>query len=186
MYRPDTMPSPNRILAGIKWSIAGALSAVCIVICMQFIVPIVSDAVVTIRTGKLLAESEFKDYITCNLVTPLESEGYAWIRENTDEDSILISNITVFEHAPIITNVFTERRMLVESTANPSVGREEADVRLNYIRGFMLGNPITYPYMIEHGVDYAVILTRYKRGTELVQDADCVYSNEDIEIYRLQ
>lgn len=192
LYEPQAQSEacPPRLptLVWGKRVLVGALSLMCVYSTLQYTLPIVSDAFVTQSTGKVRLTSRFAYNIESSTVTSDEYEGYRWVRENTDSDAILISNATVSLPGPLMTNVFTERRMFVESNAAPSVGREEADLRIGNIRTFLAGGEGAegaLSYLIASDVDYVIVLTRFKTGNEPLGNLPLVFANGGIEIYRL-
>ncbi len=157
----------------------------CVFSAWHYAFPIMKDAFITIDTGVASITSRFDYNINSNILNPEEKEGYDWLQKNTDEDAILITNATIYSEGPLMTNVFTERRLWVESNRAPSVSREEADIRIALIKAFMEGDPASIAPMQEADVDYVIILTRYRHGGECVSDLDLVYSNPAISIYAL-
>lgn len=190
MYHPNGMPHHKKITLRIKWSVAVVLTAFSVSMAASLCLPLTKNALVAMNTGKVSFDSIDPVYVRAmdsNVITPDEYEGYKWIEANTPKDSILITNATVHSSNPLITNVFTNRRMLIESNVNASVSRPEADRRYGNVWGYMYHNShAAYLYMCEVGVNYAIILTKFKTGTEYTQNLECVYSNAGIEIYKLQ
>ena len=186
MYHPSTMPTDSKTTAKTKWGIATVLTVFSIYIAATVSFPILSNAFKTASTGKAEFDSAYYLAYESNVITADEYMGYKWIEENTPEDSILITNATTSLPNPLMTNVFTDRRMFMESHAAPSVTREEATLRHQNTWNFMVNNSHdSYIYMCNNGVDYAIILTRFKNGNEYTKNLECIYSNAGIEIYKL-
>lgn len=170
----------------LKRAIFAPLMLVCILNTYIYCYPIVCDQLKTIQTGKVVLTSRFDYNIVSNTVTPLEYEGYEWIRENSRDDAILISNAMQNTRSPLMTGTFTERRLWVESQMSPSVDRETADHRINMIiQYYNYHSKEAYETMREEGVDYAIVLNRFETGDEYTDNLECVYRNDDIRIYAL-
>ncbi|MDO4866011.1 MAG: glycosyltransferase 87 family protein [Clostridia bacterium] len=185
-WKDGKEPAPASKAERVKWAVATPLIIACLLNAYLYVQPLVSDAVATMRTGSVQLTSYFSESYKSGIVTPLEAEGYRWIRENTDEDSILITNATVYTTSPLMTGVFTERRCWVESMKSPSVPKAIADVRIDQIvRFFTKDSRYAYGKMRDSGVTYSIVLSRFKTGDEYTRGLECVYSNEDIAIYRL-
>lgn len=186
MYRHEGSKQRPRKLTYAKWGTAVMLSEICVLLALNNALPVVTDTVSSMKEGKVSISSSYVLSLQSNVVTPEEAEGYYWIRDNTEDDAVLITNATVKAPNPLMTNVFTERRMLMESNAIPSVSREEANVRYERMLAFMnRADESAYRYMLEKGVDYVIILTKYKTGNEYTKNLECVYRNSGIEIYKL-
>ncbi len=185
-YSPENMLETHHSVLLLKKIVAYPLMIVCLLNTFLFLRPIISDSVYTIKTGELRLTSTFAGVLQSNIVTPAEAEGYEWIHENTDPDDILITNATVSSYSPMMTGIFTERRLWVESEKSPSVARAVADIRIADIENFYKdGSRAAYKQLKAGGVDYAIVLNRYKTGTEYTSHLECVFSNDEIEIYAM-
>jgi len=180
-YQPNTMEEQSKPLRCIKEAVALPLSVICITMAVCGSVPTLQSAWDTAKSGTMTPTNN-----PSNLVTPAEAEGYEWIRQNTEEDSILVTNATLHLPNPLITNVFTERRIYVESNATPSVSRDVAKLRLANLSDFFHGSIYGYEALLKEGVDYAIILTRFKTDLEYTKHLTPVYANADIEVYKMQ
>ena len=186
LYPYESEAAPSTWTRLRRW-IAIPLIIACLFNTYNYVQPVVAGALETMKTGELTPLSpQFADANPSGLVTPLESEGYDWIREHTSDDAILITNATVYATSPLMTDVFAERRCWVESQKSPSVDRVTADFRIDLILRFFCNySKRAYEVMREEGVDYAIVLTRFETGNEYTSDLQCVYENQDIKVYAL-
>ncbi len=173
--------------AALKRAVAIPLIVVTLVNAYNYLQPVVAGAIITMKTGKIcILQPQFKDANASGVVTPLEEEGYEWLRQNTDADALLVTNATVHLTSPLMTGVLSERRCWVESQKSPSVDRETADHRIEMIiKYYNYHSKEAYEMMREEGVDYAIVLNRFETGDEYTDNLECVYRNDDIRIYAL-
>lgn len=179
-------PVRQQKLLLFKRLVAAPLIVATVLNAALFLSHYVDDAIKTMRTGTAVMTSFTAAALQSGLVTPQEAEGYAWIRENTDPDAILITNATVMPGSPLMTNVFCERRMWVESPRATAVDRATAKYRLALINRFYCrrSSPAQQEIAAD-GVDFAIVLHRYETGREGVRELNCVFSNDDISVYAM-
>ncbi|MGI6117387.1 MAG: hypothetical protein ACOYBC_03260 [Bilifractor sp.] len=148
--------------------------------------PVVSDAFYRIQTGKVRITSFASRHYVDNIVTQEEGECYNWIRENLDSDAVFISNVTLYSPGSLKTNALTQRRMYIESPSNATVDEKTAQSRYFQVKGFMKGSYTSRRLLKENGVDYVIILKRYRTGEECTKGLKQVYDNDDVTVYRLK
>lgn len=126
-----------------------------------------------------------------NLLTQKEHEAYEWIRENTQEDSLFVSNIMLQEHQDrsFVTGVFTERHLWLEGWGYGYITRSKAEIvkRVNTIFRTFSGDIKAIEELKKDGVDYLIQIKRIEPNlkTQLVGTIK-VYENEEVIIHELK
>lgn len=109
-------------------------------------------------------------------VSQAQCEAYTWIRDNTDEDVILLSDrVWGNHHDP--TSVFSERYVYVYH-----------DLEVDYLRGISCfgGNQEAVRYYAEMGLDYIVQRKFHTPLFTCPEDVgEVVFENDEVAVYKL-
>lgn len=125
-----------------------------------------------------------------NLVTYEEYEAYEWIRKNTDEDSLLVSNVMLRPNhgRSFVTGAFSERHLWLEGWEYGYVVRsvEEVSRQQDITARAMENDAGAIETLISEGVDYLVQIKQISPGFRLdTQFGSPVFENNGVCIYQL-
>lgn len=125
-----------------------------------------------------------------NLVTYEEYEAYEWIRKNTDENSLLVSNVMLRPNhgRSFVTGAFSERHLWLEGWEYGYVVRsaEEVTRQLDITARAMENDAGAIETLVNEGVDYLVQIKQVSPGFKLEEQFGIlVFENNGVCIYRL-
>lgn len=127
-----------------------------------------------------------------NEVTPERYNALLWVRDNTDEDAMLATNMTIANIGSFdFISVFSERQMLLENPAYSALSSEENNKRKSLISSFTNEfSEESYLKLKEYGVNYFFSFKYLESSEEesLIAKAklnlNVVYESENIIIYK--
>ncbi len=125
-----------------------------------------------------------------NLVTYEEYEAYEWIRKNTDENSLLVSNVMLRPNhgRSFVTGAFSERHLWLEGWEYGYVVRsaEEVTRQQDITARAMENDAGAIETLVNEGVDYLVQIKQVSPGFQLEEQFGIlVFENNGVCIYRL-
>lgn len=126
-----------------------------------------------------------------NLLTYDEFEAYEWIRKNTTDDAVLVSNIMLQDQheRSFITGTFTERHLWLEGWGYGYASRAESEViaMKQVISEAIEGSESAIELFLREGVDYFIQIKRISPDTILSQKhSNMVYNNDEVIVYALK
>ncbi|MBQ8039885.1 MAG: hypothetical protein IJ274_08475, partial [Lachnospiraceae bacterium] len=162
----------------------------CVLFCVSFIcyVQIIGP---TFREGleKLRGINTFSQ--ESNSLSYEEMEAYKWIKENTEKDSVCVTNLVLKEsqYQSFIVGVCTERQMYMEGWRYVAgyLEQETINQRRECIGDFFDGNAEAYQQVLDAGVDYAIWVKRYsdKQNEWKNSFGVKVFENPSVAVYDL-
>lgn len=126
-----------------------------------------------------------------NSLTFAEAEAYRWVREETPEDSLCVTNLVLndSQFESFVVGVCTERQMYMEGWRYVSgyLPQETVDERRRLIRDFFEGKEEAAEEILRTGADYIIWVKRYgDNKTEVPDRGSKVFENSAAAIYDLK
>ncbi|MCL1831213.1 MAG: hypothetical protein FWG21_07250, partial [Oscillospiraceae bacterium] len=127
-----------------------------------------------------------------DFITDYEYEAIIWMRDNTLEDSVFVSDRILLHNKYMYYTAFSERRCFLEgyvyitSYDEDSLYYDEIHKRIEIVDNLYSGScDITYlkDTMTEYGVDYLIVSSW--QHPNLSYELEMVYENRDITLYRI-
>lgn len=109
-------------------------------------------------------------------VSQAQCEAYSWIRENTEEDVVLLSD-RVWGNLHDPTSIFSERYVYLYH-----------DYEMDYLRGIscFAGNQTAVRYYAELGLDYIVVRKFFTPLFQCPEDVgEVAFENDEVAVYKL-
>ncbi|MDD2970500.1 MAG: hypothetical protein PHE02_00015 [Lachnospiraceae bacterium] len=138
--------------------------------------------------GRLDTVYEEEQY---NLISYEEYNAYEWIRNNTDEDALILSNVMLQERQGrnFITGVFTERHLWLEGWEY-GFGDKDIDMiedKKAVIHSVMDGDVAAIDEISQAGVSYVIRIKRITPENELSGGRlEKVFENDEVDIYYIK
>lgn len=120
---------------------------------------------------------------TGNDVNKKELEALRWLRENSDEDALLITNLAIINDRSFTTSCYTERQIYIEGEAYGAASKALQDYRVNLIKEYYSGSDAAAQTLINEGVDYAVIFGSVPGYTGYV--GNIIYENDAVKVVEM-
>ncbi len=125
-----------------------------------------------------------------NLVTYEEYEAYEWIRKNTEENSLLVSNVMLRPNhgRSFVTGAFSERHLWLEGWEYGYAVRtaDEVSRQQDITARAMENDAVAIGTLVNEGVDYLVQIKQISPGFRLGAQFGCpVFENNGVCIYQL-
>lgn len=118
-----------------------------------------------------------------NDVNKMEMEALRWLRDNSDEDALLITNLAIVNNRSFTTSCYTERQIYIEGEAYGAANQELQDYRVELIRKYYLGDESAAETLIEEGVDYAVVFSSVPEYAGYI--GNVIYDNNAVKIIEM-
>lgn len=122
-------------------------------------------------------------------VSEKEIEGMRWLRDNSDEDSIVVTNKILSKKESgrsFVVSSFSERQVFIEGDDYGAVPSYISKIeRKKTVRSFFEGDLNAVNELKEYGVSYAVIFKSFFYDKKLEENAIIVYENPEILILKL-
>lgn len=123
-----------------------------------------------------------------NSITFEEMEAYEWIRTNTPEDAVCMTNVILddAQYESFVVGVCTERQMYMEGWRYVAgyLPSEMLEQRRNMIRGFFRGEETAVENILDEKIDYIIWVKRYnEEGEEKYCLGTKVFENSAVSVY---
>ncbi|MDE7446835.1 MAG: acyltransferase [Lachnospiraceae bacterium] len=123
-----------------------------------------------------------------NTIRDDEYAAYLWIKDNTEKESLLVSNIYLLpnQQKNFITGCMTERHLWLDGWAFTYFHDEEINYKLEVIKNFYNGKSEELQSLREDGVDYIIHIKEITPDFQLKdEEAEIVYQNEGVVVYKI-
>lgn len=120
---------------------------------------------------------------TGNDVNKKEMEALRWLRDNSDENALLITNLSIINDRSFTTSCYTERQIYIEGGAYGAASQELQNYRINLMKEYYTGSKAAAEVLTNEGVDYAVIFTSVEDYMEY--SGKVIFENEAVIIIQL-
>lgn len=157
------------------------LTGVGITLSLQCISPYI------IKGAKNLLGISYESDSIGSSVTRDEVEAMTWVKHNTNENAILITNKLFCDYMgthSFITSAYTERQLYLEGYAYESLNDKELEKRLNLIANYYQGNKNSEIPLKEQGIDYAILFKDIE-GYNCPIGGNAVFENNGIRVIKL-
>lgn len=118
-----------------------------------------------------------------NDVNKQELEALRWLRDNSDEDALLITNLAIINNTSFTTSCYAERQIYIEGEGYGSANQELQTYRVNLIKKYYLGDEEATEVLIGEGVDYAVVFASVPEYVEYV--GNVIFENSAVKIIEM-
>lgn len=127
-----------------------------------------------------------------NSLTYEEMQAYGWLKNNTHENAICVTNVILEDeqYQSFIVGVCTERQMYMEGWryAAGTLGEDTVLERRNIVHAFFNCNQTAKEELVKAGVDYVIWTQRYGTFLEEYESfyGNMVYENNAVKVYLLE
>lgn len=121
---------------------------------------------------------------TGNDVNYQELEALRWLRDNSDEDAVIITNLAMINRTSFTTCCFTERQTYIEGEDYGAANQEFKDYRYELVGRYYSGDSDAAHTLAEEGVDYAVVFASVPNYSNYI--GNVIYENDAVKIVAFQ
>ncbi|RRK32612.1 hypothetical protein EBB54_15550 [Schaedlerella arabinosiphila] len=124
---------------------------------------------------------------TGNDVTANEILGLRWIRDNTPNNAVLLTNKILYPDSfrSFITSAYTERQVYIEGFGSTNLPNTQlVSDRISLCQSYYCGDEETKNILVEEGVTHAVVF-KSKQDANIILPGEIVYENNDIVVLDL-
>lgn len=119
-----------------------------------------------------------------NDVNKKELEALRWLRDNSDEDALLITNLAIINTRSFTTSCYAERQIYIEGEEYGAANQELQNYRVELIKKYYSGDEKAAEVLIEEGVDYAVVFASVPDYAGYV--GDIIFENDAVKIIQVR
>lgn len=123
-----------------------------------------------------------------NTIRDDEYAAYLWIKDHTEKESLLVSNIYLLpnQQKNYITGCMTERHLWLDGWIFTYFHNEEINYKLEVIKNLYNGKSEEVQSLKEDGVDYIIHIKEIAPDFQLKdEEAEIVYQNEGVVVYKI-
>lgn len=174
-YKPE-----NSVYSSIH-SIGLILTGIGIALSLQTISPY------AVKGAKNLLGIVYETPSTGCSITRDEKEAMSWIKNNTNDDALFITNKLFCGYMgthSFITSAYTERQMYLEGYAYESLNGGELEKRLNMVAGYFQGNKNSNELLKNQGIDYAIVFKNVE-GYNCPAGNITVFENNSVSVIKI-
>ena len=153
-----------------------------------------TEAVRYTKGSPAIIDDEYKlgaiDYMRYDFITDMEYDAMVWLKDNTSEDSVIVSDRVLLHNKFMYYSAFSERRFFLEGyvyiTSYDENSPYSAEIarRIELLERLFSKDVSVLPVFRDYGCGYIAVST-WQNPNLRFEELEKVFENRDITIYRI-